>query len=209
MKNIINTACVFLALFFCGSIYAQHIPQSDRIQPFTSLTLDDKVNKSDAVVEGRVINETRADGFFLDPNSRRVFTSVIIKVSRVFKGDIKDTTIELVIDGGTFPSGQFKGVEESSALGWLSRDEEGIFFLRSNNTNIQSGKSIQSFFYLYAKSIMIYGIGVPPRYPFAHDGAKKYDSLDKDLYPAFESITGTKAKVIGLNSFETSAANKK
>ena len=76
-------------------------------------------------------------------------TSIVIRVSRIFKGDITDTIIELITDGGgPYPN----GVLFTSWWGMLSKGDNGIFFLRVNNSSIQSGKNIQSFFYLYPHS---------------------------------------------------------
>lgn len=202
MKNIINLFCILSLTLFFGNAYSQHIPYIDSTGT-ADWTLADKINKSDALIEGRVI---KTDGFLLDPKSKRVFTSITIRVSRIFKGDIKDSVIELITDGGTFPSGENKGVKTTSQWGMRYEGEEGLFFLRKNSSTIQSRKNIQSYFYLYGKSVLLYSHS-EPYYPITHDGAKRYDDLGKELYPDIQSITGTPAKVTGLNSFE--AAKKK
>jgi hypothetical protein len=205
MKNSINIFCILFLLLFYTSSYSQSIPRIDSMGEHLHWNLEDKINKSDAVVEGVIINETRwGDASFFGPQGKGViFTSIIIRVSRVFKGEIKDTIIELVTDGGRSSD----GLNTSSTWGMLYKGQEGVFFLRQNNTTIQSGKNIQSFLYLHSKSVMLYNHG-QPYYPITHDGTKRYDDLEKELYPAIETITGRPAKVVGVRTFQADVVKK-
>jgi hypothetical protein len=186
---------------------AQDIPMSDKFKPGTSLSLENKVKFSDAVIEGVVINETRTDCFLLDSMSRNAFTSVLIKVSRIFEGEIKDSIIELVLDGGRIPTGEFKGVQGGDHCGFLGKGYQGIFFLRDNATAIQSGKKFQSFFYLYPNSLIYYSDNsMPTATPSAYINGKLSSDLENDVYRPIEAITHTNPKILGPNSFEIAAA---
>jgi hypothetical protein len=201
MKNIIAIIYILLLLLLYSKSYSQYIPHVDSMGQHLHWSLKDKINKSDIVVEGVVINDTRADGFL--GSKGNVFTSVIIRVSKVFKGEIKDTIIELVIEGGTRPSGQFKGYQTGSMGGYIGKDYEGLFFLRTNNSTIQSRKNVQSYFLLYFNSYIVYD-----SYKWVHTAAvdgKSTEDFEKDIYKPIEAITGTPRKVIGLMPFEEAA----
>jgi hypothetical protein len=197
MKNIIAIIYILLLLLLYSKSYSQYIPRVDSMGQHLHWSLEDKINKSDLVVEGVVINNTRADGFIGSKGS--VFTSSIIRVSKVFKGDIKDTIIELITEGGTLPDGSETGSNGS----FIGKDYEGLFFLRMNNSTIQSGKNIEHYFFLYFNSYIVYD-----SYKWVHTAAvngKSTEDFEKDIYKPIEAITGTPRKVIGLMPFEEAA----
>jgi hypothetical protein len=171
---------------FSPENYKDNIPLSEKIQSPVNMSFGDRVNKSDAIVEGQVI------GTNLFSTPKNLFTSATIKISKIFKGDIKDTIIEIITDGAIFPTGS----RRASLWGMLSKGQSGLFFLRINNSAIQSGKKLQSYFYLYDHSFRLY------------DKLTKSNDLDKDIYQPIEAITGTPRKVIGLNLIEIEAAKK-
>jgi hypothetical protein len=205
VKNIIS---IFFFFFF-QTAYCQHIPESDKVKPHEHLTLTDDINKSDVVIEGEVINQPRTDGFLLDPKSTTVFTSIIIRVSKIFKGDIKDTIIELVNEGGTIPGGPFKGVQSGADGSFIGKGYEGIFFLRPNNTSIQSGKNIQSFLLLYFNSYIVYANPMRSKYHTTYFDGEKITDFEKGLYEPIEAITDTPRKVVGLMPFEIAEKQQK
>ena len=205
MKRI--SLLVWLALLV-GQINAQTIPNPDSSSAHVHLSFDDKVNKADAIIEGTVISEVmRGANGFIGPQGN-VFSSVEIKISKIFKGEIKDTIIELVMDGGTYPSGEHKGWSANTSYGWLFKGYEGVFFLRKNNSDIQSGKKLQSFFYLRGLTTAFGYQHNPSGFPIVFNGENKFYDLEKEFFQKIESITHIPRKVLALNSFEIENAKK-
>jgi hypothetical protein len=202
MKKLIY---ILFSLAFLTNSYAQTIPPAENIPAHIAhLSFEDRVSKSDAIVEGKVIG---TDGFLGLKGS--VFTSVIIQISKIFKGDIKDTIVELVIEGGTIPSGPYKGAITAAIDGCcplLYKGMGGMFFLRQNNSSIQSGKKIQSYFYLQGLSLFYYH--TDPFNPPATGPDQQYHDLEKELYEPIEAITGSPRKTIGPNLIEIETAKK-
>jgi hypothetical protein len=183
----------FLVLFFSIDLcIAQSIPSSQ------DSILETNVKISDLIVEGKVISSR---GF--KSRKSQIFTSATIRVSKVFKGQISDTLIELVFYGG-----QYENTVAIVSDGFeISDGEEGIFFLKHNTT-----------FANYRKELLSYEPeGLPISYhdwPYmvAHHMATSqgvtYDDLEKDLFQRIESATGQKRKVFSPNMFETEATKK-
>lgn len=169
------------------------IAPSDKVSPHANLTLEDKIAKSDAVIEGEIQNVT----YFLDTKNN-VYTSSTIRVSRIFKGGNKDTTIELITDGGIYPNGASRG----SLWGTAAIGQKGIFFLRLNDSPTHSKKKMQSYFYLSPNSLIEYG-----DYLTFYEN-KQITDMDTDLFRPIEAITHSPVKVLGPNMFETEAAKK-
>jgi hypothetical protein len=198
MKKIINILFIII-LLAPGKIYCQQIPPNNNIVRHVPLTLADKVNKSDAVVEGIVINQTRGEGF--RGSKGNIFTPAVIRITKVFKGDIKDTIIELISDGGMTSSGS----QTSSMWGLVFKGYQGIFFLRENNSSIQSGLYTKSYLFVYENSYIYYSTIPRSTFHSAYFEGKNIEDFENILYKPIEAITGTPRKVIGLMPFEEAA----
>jgi len=176
---------------------AQEIPRNKDIPNNSHVTFTDNVIKSDLITEARLISK---EGFMYNDG---IYTSCIYRLLKVFKGDIKDTVIELIIPGGFMPN--IGGADVGYAI--PVPDFEGFFFLRVNKSAIQSGTHLKSYFYTYGQSGM--GYNHVPGYSIAFDGENHYNDLEKDLYEPIEAITHTPRKILGLNSFEIEAQKQK
>jgi hypothetical protein len=196
MKSIYSFLCCFI---FIGTSYVCSA-QSDNGSPYrTQPTLEEKVTKSDLVIEGLVESVT---GF--RANKGNIYTSVIIRITKLFKGTVSDSIIEVIVDGGTADSIL---VMVSHGL-ILSTGMEGIFLLSPNQTEVKYAKEVKSFIPLYGERSYI---GYHPEiYMVAHHVATckgvTYDDLEKDLFEPIEAVTKTPRKVMGLNMFERKAA---
>jgi len=151
------------------------------------------INDADLVIEGRVLSAT---GYRI--STGQIYTSVIVKITKLFKGSITDSVVELVYYGGVsdsfavFSSGGFS----------LSKGMEGIFAMQDNKTVSKLTKGPASYFepILYVKYIDKKYRG-PGNHPAFWKGLT-FDNLEKDLFEPIEAITKTPRKVLGLNMFE-------
>jgi hypothetical protein len=88
MKSILittKTFCCLATIVFFNVSFAQNY------------ALEERVKQSDIVIEGEVI---KAEGFSVD--SVAIYTSAIVRISKIFKGNISDSTIEVVLIGGRY-----------------------------------------------------------------------------------------------------------
>jgi hypothetical protein len=184
MKKTIQVICLFFLILINNGVKAQN--NSYRHYP----TLEEKVTKADAVVEGEII-ETR--GFLKDGE---IYTSATLMISKIFKGHIKDTLIEVICKGGTY-NGQ---TYASSHVRRLFKEDDGIFYLSKNDT-IKSGDSLISFTcYGNPANVTAYDYSSSEIRANGHEG--HYANLETDLFQKIESLTGQKRKAMGLNRFE-------
>jgi hypothetical protein len=168
--------------------------------------LEEKVRNSDAIVEGEILHR---QGFHLDTSTKDInftnYGSVIVKVLKVFKGDIRDSIIELVyVDRGN-------DTAFDHTYGFNVREkEEGLLFLDKNNTQISKNKTLQSFKpelydYSFARYQSRDSLG---QSCIAVCNKTTYSNPELDLFEKIESLTGQKRKVLGPNTFEIEAAEK-
>lgn len=181
MKPVIPMLYIFL-LFSCGICCGQHNP----------------MRPSDVIIEGHVIEgksfKTRTS----------IYTSVTIRILKIFKGNITDSLIEVVEEGGSI-DGQQLDINDGTV--GASLNDEGIFFLDSNKTGATLKSNLLS--YSLASSFIGYRFG-PVRVGnhLATCKGVTYDDIEKDLYEPIEAATGQKRKVLGKNGFEIEAAKK-
>jgi hypothetical protein len=189
MKKTIQTI-----LLLCLTLLASRInAQSDcNFGNHRYPTLAEKTKAADVIVEGEVIGNHS----FESDIAPRIFTATIIRVSKVFKGQVKDTIVEMIQTGGSNSQGSYGSSDEPIRYVGTS----GIFFLRKNE-NMQSGiKNIQSFFHVCSSNLMIHY-----EFHWIHRASGQegvYDDLETELFEKIESLTGQKRKVMGLNGFE-------
>ena len=186
MKKTIQTIILIGIAFLSARIYAQ-TDCGDRYP-----VLKEKTTLSDVIIEGTII-ETNSSKL---AESRLIYTSALIKVTKIFKGEIKDSIVELIYKGGRDSS----GFQPDKGVSLRTKGTEGIFFLLKNNSLSLGRKGIPSYTHVCNTNAMIiynhYGI-------YQGNGTEgDYSNLGKDLFPKLESIVNQKPIVFGLNSFE-------
>src|SRR6266542_6661324 len=92
--------------------------------------LDEKVNSSSLIVEGKVIDQKS----FWNDEHTMIFAANTIELYKSFKGNITDKTIEIMTQGGSVGP---NAVQVSDLL-QLDKDKVGIFFCASNSINLKS-----------------------------------------------------------------------
>ena len=133
MKTILT--CLACVLFSACQLAAQNLYR---------ISLDEKVRHSSLIVEGRVT----ARKSFWNPQHTMIFTANSIEVSKIFKGSLQDTTIEVVTQGGSVEGHSM----EASDLLSLSEDQTGIFFCFPNSIHLRSPKSKRVLLDVYSSA---------------------------------------------------------
>jgi hypothetical protein len=188
MKSL--TLSLYLSLFVFIACAAQ---ETNASKP-TSISLEKNVSQADLIVEGHVVSTK----VFTDKGN--AYTSAIIRITKVFKGNTSDSAIELIYAGGIADS---IAVRVTHGLG-LSPGMEGVFFLRENKSDAKFVNGMKSFKAVYGrKSYIEYH---DQAHMVAHHTATcvgvAYDDLENDLFKPIEATTGISRKVIGPNMFE-------
>ncbi|MFT2010762.1 T9SS type A sorting domain-containing protein [Pontibacter sp. 13R65] len=88
---------------------------------FIPMPLGERTKGASTIVEGEIVSQQS----FWDENQHNIYTSNIIKVYKVFKGDVQEEQLELITEGGQIG---FKVHVFSAALK-LKRGQQGLFFL--------------------------------------------------------------------------------
>jgi hypothetical protein len=187
---------IFTMLFlFCLNVcVAQRIPSSE------DSTLERKVKEASLIVEGEVIGTTCSDKAY-------IVTFARIKISKVFKGSTLDSIIEIALNGG-YCNGYASIISNGLMLG---KGREGVFLLVPNNTGNTADKSLASYVVQDGR----YGyIGYHHKPEMVANYVATcinitYEDLETELFQRIEKATGQERKVVGQNSFEKEAANKK
>ncbi|AKD02726.1 IPT/TIG domain-containing protein [Pontibacter korlensis] len=114
-------ACLRAALTLLLTLFASYTFASDN-QHMVPLTLEERVQQAEMVIEGEVVRQES----FWDARQENIYTSNIIKVYKLFKGEVQTELVEIVTEGGAI--GLKKHVF-STALK-LRQGQQGIFFLK-------------------------------------------------------------------------------
>lgn len=89
------------------------------------ISLEERASKANLIVEGEVVSQRS----FWNEEHTNIYTSNIIKVYKVFKGEVQQEQLELITQGGTV--GLKKHVLTSSLA--LYKGQQGVFFLMQQN----------------------------------------------------------------------------
>ncbi|WP_439880673.1 T9SS type A sorting domain-containing protein [Pontibacter sp. MBLB2868] len=157
-------------------------------QQLIPMSLEERTSKADIVLEGEVISQKA----FWDSRHENIYTSNIIKVYKVFKGEVQSKEIELITQGGTVG---MKMHVLSSALE-LGKGEQGIFFL-SKNQPIQStpgGNRLKVRAYAGQQGFIDYNLNNGP----LTGVFEQYDAV-QEVYDKITAITGQDVRTVTVN----------
>lgn len=190
MKSIAKYMLVAQVLFLTHNLI---IAQSSGTSP-KSKQIHDFISKADVIAEGRVISST---GFELE--GKGIYTSAIIKITKLFRGSASDSVIELVYQGG-----MVNGILDINVGGKLalSKGNEGIFAASENNTGIKLAKGLKSYIKPIEYIMYIDRKYVGDGNHIASCNGVTYDNLEAEVFEKLEEITGKPRNVFGPNMFE-------
>ncbi len=177
---------LFIALLFL--ISAEQLMAQAALK---EIPLQEQVEQSSLIVEGKVI----AKKSFWDDNHHNIYTSNIVEVYKVFKGD-QPKTIEVITLGGTLGN---KALIVSPSLK-LRKGDIGIFTLYDNNIPVElEAKSSNKKYRTYSSLQGFY------RYNLYDNVAANPLSKKKGIANSFynEIMNYTKSNYIEIASFTT------
>ncbi len=91
-------------------------------------SLLDRVNNADYIFEGQVIKTNS----YWNKDSNKIYTSNVVQISRIFKGDLQCGTVELITNGGTVDD----KTECNSHYITMSEGTTGIFLCGQNEKQL-------------------------------------------------------------------------
>lgn len=150
------------------------------------LTMQQRITDADVIIEGSVAYRQT----FMSAQQDMVYTSTVLNVHKVFKGNLTNVQIELITEGGEYLA--TKVVVEPSEN--IEKVEKGIFLLkysplRFTGSTINSGLQFQA--YASAQSIFNYLKDGSVASPYISYNSKEelYNNLKNILQNEFTEIT--------------------
>lgn len=167
MKKIIALAASFMAIV---NVYAQlyRVPQQEIVA------------HSAHVIEGKVI-ETYS---FWNPAGTMIYTSNTIAISKVFKGNFTNSTVEVLTVGGTVGTQSI----EASELLTLQEGDVATFCLQPNELNLRSPRTNAVLWDVYASAqgcVKYNKTDGSAAAPFV-----RFNDVETNWYPAIQNLCG-------------------
>ncbi|WP_347157520.1 T9SS type A sorting domain-containing protein [Pontibacter chitinilyticus] len=153
------------------------------------LSLEKRIQQADVVVEGEVI----AKQAFWDARHENIYTSNILKVYKVFKGQVSTGQAEVITLGGAIGL----QVHVSSTALKLHEGQQGIFFLKKGQQlqrTPAAGTGLSAQVYGAQQGFIKYDVA---RHT-ASDVFNTYATV-QELYKAVTTKTGTSYRTIAIN----------
>jgi len=182
---------------FCLSVISLFLFSKTDAQLF-KVELNQKVNSSTLIAEGRVITQKS----FWNPAHTMIYTANTIQVYKTFKGQTTSSTIEIMTQGGSVGA-QYVDVSD---LLTLDKSQTGIFFCYENALNLQSPSTGKTLYDVYSsdQGFLRYDFTTNKAFaPFAF-----YNNIEDSLYSLIEQQTGESKKIIDA-SFSVAAMVQK
>ncbi len=174
---------IFLWFFFVGPT---QVCSASRIY----IPIDTVIRHSPIIIEGKVVSVTPAYWA-----SRMIYTSYIVQVYKLFKGNLTAKFVEIPMEGGTVGN-ESLDIPSCGTLGLLGREQTGIFFLNTPNPlDTNTNKRFLSSGDTIAKNFIVH-----PYYDALGYGG--YANIERDLFKHIEQLTGQKRKTISRPEVE-------
>ncbi len=153
------------------------------------ITLAERASQAQLIVEGEVVSQQS----FWDARHENIYTSNIIRVYKVFKGDVPEQLLEVITEGGAV------GLEMhvfSSALK-LKKAQQGIFFLSEQGKlkSTPGNRHISTRAYSDQQGFIDYNL----KRGTAQDPFNAYASV-QEVYSAITGKTGVNFRIVSENT---------
>jgi hypothetical protein len=153
--------------------------------PLTKVTLIERcVSKSELIIEVHAITSNS-----FKAQNHNIYTAVIYKVLKTFKGNYTDSIIEVVYEGGSVDGQETMVTDYYEGLS----GDEGILFLNTKS-NISFNKNLQAY-------LPNTGITYNKFSRNARCIEIVFDDIEKEIFQPIEAATGQKRKVLNKNMF--------
>jgi len=172
----------FIALTFISADISAQLQQ---------VTLEQRVENSSLVFEGKVLNKSS----FWDTDRRHIYTSNLVSVYKVFKGELSHSVVEVITIGGIVGNQMEKvsyGLE-------LQEGSIGVFTCVPNTVKFASGsKNLRLKPYAEIQGFIRYDLASGT----AKDVFKQYKNVAGEIYPAIQKLTHSNYKVMNKADFK-------
>ena len=149
-------------------------------QSLIPVSFDTKVNNSNLIVEGKVIDQKS----FWNPQHTLIYTANTVEVLKVFKGTEKSKTVEIITVGGTIEG----TTVTASDLLELQLHQKGTFFLHPNALGLRSPKTKNLLYDVFASQQGFYQYNMQTK--TASTVFDKNIDVEKQLYRQLITKTG-------------------
>lgn len=174
MQKLLLTLCFFIQLVFVEA------------QALYKVSNEEKEQHATLIVEGKVVDKTS----FWNKARTMIYTANKIQVLKVFKGAVTEQYIEIITQGGSVEN---ESIEASELLD-LNKSHVGVFFCHLNVLSIKSPITNHVLWDVYASTqgFIMYDLFNGT----AADPFNNYASIENELYPYLQQLTGTALRVV-------------
>lgn len=176
-----------ISLFF----FLLSLISADLSAQLQAVSLQQRVENSNLVFEAKVLSKTS----FWDTDRRHIYTSNLVSVYKVFKGQLNSSTVEVITIGGIVGN----EMEKVSYGLDLQVGSVGVFTCIPNNTKLNSGsKNLQLRPYAEIQGFIHYDLATGT----ARDVFKVYKNVSVEIYPVLQKLAHSNFKVMKKADFK-------
>lgn len=156
-----------------------------------AVSLEQRVENSTLIFEGKVLRKSS----FWDADHRHIYTSNLVSVYKVFKGELSNSIVEVITIGGMVGN----QMEKVSYGLDLQEGALGIFTCIPNNTKLSStSKNLRLRPYAEIQGFISYDLASGT----ARDVFKVYKNISGEIYPVLQKLTHSNYKVMNKADFK-------
>jgi len=156
-----------------------------------AVSLQQRVENSSLVFEAKVLSKTS----FWDTDRRHIYTSNLVSVYKVFKGELSTSTVEVITIGGIVGN----EMEKVSYGLDLKEGSIGVFTCIPNNIKLTKvSKNLQLRPYSEIQGFIHYDLNTGT----ARDVFKVYKNVSGEIYPVLQKLSSSKFKVMKNADFK-------
>jgi hypothetical protein len=156
-----------------------------------AVSLQQRVENSSLVFEAKVLSKTS----FWDTDRRHIYTSNLVSVYKVFKGELSSSTVEVITIGGIVGN----EMEKVSYGLDLKEGSVGVFTCIPNNIKLTKvSRNLQLRPYSEIQGFIRYDLNTGT----ARDVFKVYKNVSGEIYPVLQKLSSSKFKVMKNADFK-------
>ncbi len=156
-----------------------------------AVPLEQRVENSSMVFEGKVLRKSS----FWDTDRRHIYTSNLVSVYKVFKGELSNSIVEVITIGGIVGN----QMEKVSYGLDLQEGTIGVFTCIPNNTKLAtSSKNLRLRPYAEIQGFIRYDLANGT----ARDVFRVYKNVSGEIYPVLQKLTNSNYKVMNKADFK-------
>lgn len=164
---------------------------TDLMAQLQAVPLEQRVENSSLVFEGRVLRKSS----FWDTDRKHIYTSNLVTVYKVFKGELSNSIVEVITIGGIVGN----EMEKVSYGLDIQEGSVGVFTCIPNKTKLSSSsKNLRLRPYAEIQGFIRYDLATGT----ARDVFKVYKNVSGEIYPVLQKLTHSNYKVINKADFK-------